>query len=193
MKFVYVAGGAVGLLMFAAGCPQTPPAAETFSAADEAAITGTELAWAGGWESRNAARVTSCYAVDALVTGPDSDSTKGTRAILTRIEEMLADRNLSLRLIPLGGGRAVGVRFGEFFLTRTNPKTNAPFTRKGDYFNAYTRLADGSWIIARTFLFVHHQGGLPDSPFDSFPRLNVEGNPRRGLAVADRPAGRSAI
>jgi uncharacterized protein (TIGR02246 family) len=149
MKLKYLAGGACGLVIFLAGCSDTPtPPADT-SAADQKAIKDGEVAWSNEWGAKDLDKIMGHYADDAAVLVQDMPIMKGKDAIRSGLGGLLADKNLALSFTTsetvTSKGGDLAYTQGTYTMTMTNPKTKRAETETGKYVTIYKKAADGSW------------------------------------------------
>jgi uncharacterized protein (TIGR02246 family) len=140
---------ATGLMMFLAGCTQTPPAAPDTRAADEKAIKDDEVAWNSDWAAKDLDKILGHYADDAALMVPGAPLMKGKDAIRMGLPQMLGDANLSLKFasssVEVSKGGDLAYTQGMYTLMQTDPKTKKPMTEKGKFVTVYRKGADGSW------------------------------------------------
>ena len=81
-----------------ASTPAAAPAADT--QAESQAIRDGETAWAKEWQAKDADKIVSHYAPDAVLLVTDRPAMNGTDAIKSGIGGMLKDPHLSLTFAP---------------------------------------------------------------------------------------------
>src|SRR5258708_2773233 len=143
----YSSSLAAVLLLFLAGCNQTPTPPDTREA-DAKAIRDGEAAWVKDFASKDADKVASHYAEDATLDFPDMARLNGKGAILTFAKQMLADPNLKIDFAASTvevSKDNLAYSKGTYSLTQTAPKGKRVVAEKGKYVTVYKKQADGSW------------------------------------------------
>ena len=136
--------------MLLAGCSQAPPPAPPDTrAADEMAIRKGDVAWNAEWAAKDAERIVSHYADDAILMVPGMPVMKGKEAIRAGLKMVLADPNVSLTFTPnsVDVAKSSDIAFsqGVYTMVTSDPKTKKPVTEKGTYVTTYKKQPDGLW------------------------------------------------
>ena len=134
------------------GCNQTPPAAtappDTHDA-DVKAITDDEAQWNKDWAAKDADKILSHYADDAILMAPGVEAAKGKDAIKSGLSGMVADKALSLTFkaskVDVAKSGDLAVLQGDYQMTFTDPATHKVMNDHGTYVTTYRKQADGSW------------------------------------------------
>ena len=136
-----VCAAAVGLSV--AGCNQKPDTHD----ADIKAISDGETQWNADWASRDASKIASHYADDAVLRAPGMEALNGRAAITDALKQMVADSalNLSFHANKVDVAGDLGYTEGAYKMTMTDPATHKPVDDHGSYVTTYRRQADGSW------------------------------------------------
>ncbi|HMG86827.1 MAG TPA: SgcJ/EcaC family oxidoreductase [Terracidiphilus sp.] len=135
-------------LSLAACNPAPTPAPDTHDA-DVKAITDTEVQANQAWAAKDADKVMTFYADDALLMTPGAEAVHGKDAIRDELKQMLADPALSLTFqsskVDVAKSGDLGYTAGTYKLTVTDPATHKPVTDHGNYVTSFRKQADGSW------------------------------------------------
>ena len=119
------------------------------TAADEKAIRDNETAWVQDWQAKDADKIVSHYAPDAVLLVTNMPAMKGSDAIKSGIGPMLKDPHLSLTFSPtlvvIAKGDDMAYTQGIYTMTYTEPKTGSTLIEKGKYVTVYKKQDDGSW------------------------------------------------
>ncbi len=132
-----------------AACNPAPPAAPDTHDADVKSITDTEVQANQAWAAKDADKVMTFYADDALLMTPGAESVQGKDAIRAELKQMLADPALSLTFqsskVDVAKSGDLGYTAGTYKLTVTDPSTHKPINDHGNYVTTFRKQADGSW------------------------------------------------
>ena len=106
------------------------------------------------FEAKDAAKVNSYYAPDAVIaTAPGRPAAKDGRAVSKAIKDDIADPNFKMSLsnekTEVSGDMAY--RRGTFKITATNPQTKQAMHSEGTYLTVFRKQADGSWKTVEDF------------------------------------------
>ena len=130
---------------FATACNHT---ANTHNA-DVQAIKDLETQWNQDYASKNADKLSSYYADNAVLMTPGMDAVSGKDAIQKMIAQMTADPALSLKfqasVVDAAKSGDMAYSQGTYTMTMTDPKTKQPVNDHGSYVTVYHKQADGSW------------------------------------------------
>ena len=155
-----LAVGAAGLaaVMGMAACggsssgPQAPATAPAMTgdtrAADEEAIRAADAAWSKAAGDKDAAKMATFYAENAVVMAPGMAAIKGRDAIQQAMAGMMQDPNFALSFAPtkivVAKGGDMAYEIGDFQMT-TSDKKKKPSTLKATYVVVWGKQMDGSW------------------------------------------------
>jgi uncharacterized protein (TIGR02246 family) len=144
MKLVSIAAVSALALLFLAGCKQQ---ADTSAISD--ALKADTTQWNADWAARDATKIASHYADDAVMIDPGFDPSDGRQAAQQAVAEALKDPNFTLtfaadRTDAASSGDMAYVQ-GHFTATQTDPATHAKVSQSGSYVTVYRKQADGSW------------------------------------------------
>ena len=156
-----LAVGAAGLaaVMGMAACgggasqaPQNPAPGAAMTAdtraADEEAIRAADAAWSKAAGDKDAAKMATFYAENAVVMAPGMAAIKGRDAIQQAMTGMMQDPNFALSFTPTkivvakAGDQAY--ELGDFSMTMSDKKKK-PVTLKATYVVVWGKQMDGSW------------------------------------------------
>jgi uncharacterized protein (TIGR02246 family) len=163
MNRSYITACATVLCLLIAGCAQAPPPAPPpdTRAADEKAIRDGDVAWNAAWAAKDAEKIVSQYADDAILMVPDMPSMKGKDAIRAGLKMVLADPNVFLTFkansVDVAKSGDLAFSQGVYTMVTSDPKTKKPVTEKGTYVTNYKKQADGSWKAVQDI-------NTPDAP-----------------------------
>ncbi len=122
------------------------------TAADEKAIRDSEAASLKDWQAKDADKITSHYAPDAVLMITNVPATKGSDAIKSVVNPMLKDPHMSLTFSPsvvvLSKNDDMAYVQGFYTMTYSEPRTGSTLIEKGKYLTVYKKQDDGSWKIA---------------------------------------------
>jgi uncharacterized protein (TIGR02246 family) len=134
------------------GCNQAPPAPAALPDthdADVKAITDDEVQWNKDWAAKDADKIVSHYADDAVLMAPGAEAAKGKDAIKSGISGMVADKGLSLTFkgnrVDVAKSGDIAVLQGDYQMAFTDPATHKVMNDHGTYVTTYRKQADGSW------------------------------------------------
>ncbi|HZD48156.1 MAG TPA: SgcJ/EcaC family oxidoreductase [Silvibacterium sp.] len=117
--------------------------------ADAQAIRDNEAAWVKDWQAKDADKITSHYAPDAVLLVTNMPIMKGSDAIKSGIGTMLKDPHLSLTFSPtlvvVAKGDDIAYTQGVYTMTYSEPKTGMTLIEKGKYVTVYKKQDDGTW------------------------------------------------
>jgi uncharacterized protein (TIGR02246 family) len=116
--------------------------------ADEAeAVKKVEEEVLAAFKAKDAAKVASYYAEDAVVSTPGRAAAKGREAIGKALQEDLSDPAFAIDFTNEKAAVSgdMGYTRGTFRVTFTNPQTKAPQNIVGNYVTVFRKQADGSW------------------------------------------------
>ena len=127
------------------GCAPPPPDTRE---ADTKAIKDDEVAWNKDWAAKDADKIASHYADDAMLLIPDVPIQKTKDGIKNTLKQVLADPNWSISFendkIDVSRSGDLAYVQGHYTLTATDEKTKKKVTEKGKYVTVYKK-QDGSW------------------------------------------------
>jgi uncharacterized protein (TIGR02246 family) len=134
------------------GCNQAPPAAtappDTHDA-DVKAISDDEVQANKDWAAKDADKILSHYADDAILMVPGAEAAKGRDAIKGVLSGMVADKALVLTYkatkVDVAKSGDIGVSQGDYQMTYTDPVVHKVVNDHGSYVTSYRKQADGSW------------------------------------------------
>jgi uncharacterized protein (TIGR02246 family) len=151
-----LAGFAVVVGMAACGgseqAPQNPAPGAAMTAdtraADEEAIRAADLAWSKAAGDKDAAKMATFYAENAVVMAPGMAAVKGRDAIQQAMAGMMQDPNFALSFAPtkivVAKGGDMAYEIGDFQMT-TSDKKKKPSTMKATYVVVWGKQLDGAW------------------------------------------------
>jgi uncharacterized protein (TIGR02246 family) len=130
-------------------CNQAPPPPPDTHDADVKAIGDLETQWSKDYAGRDAEKIVSYYADDAVLMTPGAEALRGKDAIRAALKGMMADPAFSLTFQASKADAAkagdLGYSWGTYQLTVTDPATHKLIHDHGNYVTTYRRQADGSW------------------------------------------------
>lgn len=147
---------AVALVLAMSACSQkaeapatAAPAAAPDTTADSQTIRDNETTWAKEWQAKDADKIVSHYAPDAVLLVSDAPAMSGPDAIKSGIGGMLKDPHLSLTFAPtvvvVAKAGDLAYTQGTYTMTFTDPKSKRILMEKGKYVTVYRKQPDGSW------------------------------------------------
>jgi uncharacterized protein (TIGR02246 family) len=160
MRMRWMATGLAGVavVMGLAACggsgeaPQNPAPGAAMTgdtrAADEEAIRAADAAWSKAAGDKDAAKMATFYAENAVVMAPGMAAVKGRDAIQQALTGMMQDPNFALSFAPTkivvakAGDQAY--ELGDFSMTSSD-KRKKPSTLKATYVVVWGKQMDGSW------------------------------------------------
>jgi uncharacterized protein (TIGR02246 family) len=153
MNHKLLAPASIALALLVAGCEQAGPPAEPGAAADTTAATDavnrTEQDMLAAFQAKDAARLASYYAPDAVLATPGRPAAKTGEAVRKALSEDFADPNFKLGFTnektEVAGSGDIAYTHGSFTVTYTNPETKQPQNGSGTYVTVFKKQADGSW------------------------------------------------
>ena len=123
------------------------------SATDAVNRTAQEMLTA--FEAKDAAKVNSYYAPDAIIATAGRPAAKDGRAVSKAIRDDIADPNFKMSLsnekTEVAGSGDLAYRRGTFKITYTNPQTKQAENAAGTYLTVFRKQADGSWKVVEDF------------------------------------------
>jgi uncharacterized protein (TIGR02246 family) len=138
---------AIAFSMFA--CNQTPPAAPDTHDADVKAITDVEVQANKDWAAKDADKIATFYADDAVLITPGAEPLTGKDPIHSAIKQMTGDPAVALTFhsikVDVAKSGDLGYTTGPYQLTVTDPATHKPVSDHGNYVTTFRKQADGSW------------------------------------------------
>jgi uncharacterized protein (TIGR02246 family) len=145
--------GSIALALLLAGCEQAGPNRETGAATDTAAaaeaVNRTEQEMLAAFQAKDATKLASYYASDAVLATPGRPASKGSEAVSKTLGEDLADPNFKLDFTnektEVAASGDIAYTHGSFNVTFTNPQTKQPESGSGTYVSVFKKQADGSW------------------------------------------------
>jgi len=111
-----------------------------------AAVTAVEADMLAAFKAKDAAKLTSHYASDAVLAVPER-TVKGGEAIAKANAEDLKDPGFSLDFTNARTDASGDLAYttGSFKVTYTDPKTKKVVNGQGTYVTVFKKQADGSW------------------------------------------------
>jgi uncharacterized protein (TIGR02246 family) len=113
-----------------------------------AAVKNVEAEMLAAFQAKDAAKLSSHYASDAILAIPGR-TVKGTEAITKANTDDLADPAFSLSFIndktDVAASGDLAYTSGTFNVSYTDPKTKAVVKGAGTYVTVFRKQADGSW------------------------------------------------
>ena len=107
------------------------------------------------FEAKDAAKVNSYYASDAIIATAGRPVAKDGRAVSKAIRDDLADPNFKMILshekTEVAASGDLAYRRGSYKITATNPQTKQVEHIVGTYLTIFKKQADGSWKIVEDF------------------------------------------
>ena len=153
MKPLVLICGAAAIALAMSACRQEPPtpaaAAPDTHNADIKTITDDEVQWNSDWAAKDAAKILTHYADDAILMAPGMEALKGKDAIKGGIDGMVADKALSLKFkaanVVVSTAGDLAYTQGDYTMTMTDPATHKVLNDHGNYVTTYRKQPDGSW------------------------------------------------
>ena len=119
------------------------------------AVNRTAQEILAAWEAKDAAKVTSYYAPDAVIAAPGRPAARDGRAVSKSIRDDIADPNFKMSLsdekTEVAGSGDLAYRRGTFTITATNPQTKQAEHSEGTYLWVFRKQADGRWKVVEEF------------------------------------------
>jgi len=123
------------------------------SATDAVDRTAQEVLAA--FEAKDAAKVNSYYAPDAIIATAGRPAAKDARAVSKAIRDDLTDPNFTMSLshekTDVAASGDLAYRRGSYSITATNPQTKQPEHIAGTYLTVFRKQADGRWKVVEDF------------------------------------------
>ncbi|HEX4283573.1 MAG TPA: SgcJ/EcaC family oxidoreductase [Terracidiphilus sp.] len=146
---------AAALTLATTACNQAPPAAPDTHDADVKAITDLETQANKDWAAKDADKVLSFYADDAVMVAGAGDALRGKDALHAALKQMMADPALALTFhadrIDVGKSGDLGYSEGAYQMSVTDPVTHKVVQDHGNYLTTFRKQADGSWKATEDF------------------------------------------
>jgi ketosteroid isomerase-like protein len=115
--------------------------------------TGQEILTA--FEAKDAAKVNSYYAPDAIIATAGRPAAKDARAVSRALRDDLADPNFKMSLAhektEVAASGDLAYRRGSYKISATNPQTKKVEDIDGTYLTVFRKQADGSWKVVEDF------------------------------------------
>ena len=148
--------GSIALALLLAGCDRSDPNREMGTAADTGgaseAVERTEQEMLAAFQAKDATKLASYYAPDAVLATPERPAAKGSDAVSKALSDDFADPNFKLSFAnektEVAGSGDLAYTHGSFDVTYTNPQTKQAETGSGTYITVFKKQADGSWKVA---------------------------------------------
>ena len=145
MKRLMIFCAAAAITLFATACSDT---ADTH-AADVKAIQANEAQWNEDYLAKDAAKLASHYADNAVLMIPGSPAVSGGDAIRANATQMASDPAMSLKFqasrTDVAKSGDLAYTQGTYTITMTDPQTKHIINDHGSYVTTYRKQADGSW------------------------------------------------
>jgi uncharacterized protein (TIGR02246 family) len=123
------------------------------SATDAVNRTAQEMLTA--FEAKDAVKVNSYYAPDAIIATAGRPAAKDARAVSKAIKDDLKDPNFKMSLshekTDVAASGDLAYRRGSYSITATNPQTKEAEHVAGTYLIVFRKQADGRWMIVEDF------------------------------------------
>ena len=107
------------------------------------------------FEAKDAVKVNSYYAPDAIIATTGRPAAKDARAVSRAIKHDLADPNFKMSLshekTDVAASGDLAYRRGSYNITATNPQTKQPEQIAGTYLIVFRKQVDGRWMIVEDF------------------------------------------
>ena len=107
------------------------------------------------FEAKDAAKVNSYYAPDAIIATAGRPAAKDGRAVSKAIMDDLADPNFKMSLshekTEVAASGDLAYRRGSYKITATNPQTKQAEHSAGTYLTVFRKHANGSWKVVEDF------------------------------------------
>jgi uncharacterized protein (TIGR02246 family) len=150
MKALAILCGATVIALTITACTSAPPPAppDTHDA-DVKAINDLETEWNQSYATKDADKISSYYADDAVLMVPGEDAMHGKDAIHAGYKQMVADPAMSLKFhadrVEVAKSGEMAYSAGKYELTATDSATHKVINDHGSYVTTYRKQADGSW------------------------------------------------
>jgi len=119
------------------------------TAADAQKIQDTEKQWNVDMVSKDADKIASYYADDAVLMAPRMAPMVGRESIRAAMKQLVADPAISLTFkaakIEVAESGDLGYTRGAYVMTMTDPQTRKVVHDEGSYVTTYRKQADGTW------------------------------------------------
>jgi uncharacterized protein (TIGR02246 family) len=117
-------------------------------ASAEAAIRETAQAFAAAANAKDAAKIGSLYAEDAVLMPPNEPAVRGRSSIQAYWQKLIdaGARDVSLTTLAVATSGSVGYESGNYQFTMAAPNAQ-PATDRGKYLVGLRRDADGKWRL----------------------------------------------
>ena len=107
------------------------------------------------FEARDAVKVNSYYAPDAIIATAGRPAAKDARAVSKAIRDDLTDPNFTMSLshekTDVANSGDLAYRRGSYSITATNPQTKQAEHIAGTYLTVFRKQADGRWKVVEDF------------------------------------------
>jgi ketosteroid isomerase-like protein len=107
------------------------------------------------FEAKDAAKMNSYYAPDAIIATAGRPAAKDGRAVSKAIRDDLADPNFKMSLshekTVVAASGDLAYRRGSYKISATNPQTKQAEHSVGTYLTVFRKQADGSWKVVEDF------------------------------------------
>jgi ketosteroid isomerase-like protein len=125
------------------------------SVTETEAVDRTAQEMLTAFDAKDAAKVNSYYAPDAIIATAGRPAAKDGRAVSKAIKDDLADPNFKMILshekTEVAASGDLAYRRGSYKITATNPHTKQAEHIVGTYLTVFGKQADGSWKIVEDF------------------------------------------
>jgi uncharacterized protein (TIGR02246 family) len=150
MKSLATLCGMTAIVLSITACaPATQPPPPDTHDADVKAISDIEAQANKDWAAKDADKLMSFYADDAMLITPGMDPLHGKDAIHGAIKQMVADPALALTFhsdrVDVAKSGDLAYTEGPYQLTVTDPVSHKVVHDHGSYVTTFRKLADGSW------------------------------------------------
>jgi uncharacterized protein (TIGR02246 family) len=136
-------------------CNQAPAPAPDTHDADVKAITDLETQEQANWATKDAEKILSFYADDAVLVAGAGDALHGKDAMRAALKQMVADPALALTFhsdhADVAKSGDLGYSVGTYQMTITDSGTHKPVQDHGNYLTTFRKQADGSWKATEDF------------------------------------------
>jgi len=132
-------------------CSPQPSATQVDTAAIAATIRADEAQWNADFAARDAARIASHYADNAVLMLPGIPALSGRDNIQAALAAgPLTDHNFSLTFhaddVQVANGGDFAFSRGPFAATESDPRTHAVTSSSGNYVTVWRKQSDGRWL-----------------------------------------------
>jgi ketosteroid isomerase-like protein len=107
------------------------------------------------FEAKDAVKVNSYYAPDAIIATAGRPAAKDARAVSKAIRDDLTDPNFTMSLshekTDVANSGDLAYRRGSYSITATNPQTKQAEHIAGTYLTVFRKQADGRWKVVEDF------------------------------------------